>query len=181
MGSEESVALIGEVRWEVQTILNWSDSTIRASQRLLEFSHRLRAEEDDIDLNIVVSKATDLIRDRCEREEILLLHDPDRTIPMVVGRSGQLLQVVLNVIQNAREADRSEWRRALKVAVSASRSRTVDRGSATTRPSCLNRRIRPRRAVPGSYSSFHLGSKIHQIPSGIRQGTIAESAIRRMV
>ena len=103
-GSEESAEFIGEVRREVQTILNWSDSTIRASHRLLEFSHRLRAEEDDVDLNTVVSEATELIRDRCEREEILLLCDPDRTISRVVGKSGQLLQVVLNVIQNAREA-----------------------------------------------------------------------------
>ena len=103
-GSEESAEFIGEVRREVQTILNWSDSTIRAAHRLLEFSHRLRTEEDDVDLNTVVSEATELIRDRCEREEILLLCDADRTIPRAVGKSGQLLQVVLNVIQNAREA-----------------------------------------------------------------------------
>ena len=96
--------LLDQVRRDVQTILNWSDSTIQAAHRLLEYSHRLRAKEADLDLNIVVSEAAELIRDRCEREEIILIVDPDGSIPKVTGKSGQLLQVILNLIQNAREA-----------------------------------------------------------------------------
>jgi len=100
----DTAELLEQVLRDVQTILNWSDSTIQASHRLLEFSHRLRAREAELDLNSVVAEATELIRDRCEREEIILMVDPDESIPKVTGTSGQLLQAILNLIQNARAA-----------------------------------------------------------------------------
>ena len=96
--------LVETIQKDVQIIMNWSDTTVRASQRLMEFSHRLRATDDDIDVNLVVSQAAELIRDRCERERIMLLEDLDRSIPVTEGNGGQVLQVVLNLIQNAREA-----------------------------------------------------------------------------
>ena len=92
------------IQKDVQIIMNWSDTTVRVSQRLMEFSQRLRASDDEIDVNVVVTEAVELIRDRCERESIILLEDLDRSIPATKGNGGQVLQVILNLIQNGREA-----------------------------------------------------------------------------
>ena len=55
-------------------------------------------------VKLVAAEAVDLCRYRCERENILLIADLSDGLPLVIAHPGELLQVMVNLVQNAREA-----------------------------------------------------------------------------
>lgn len=93
-----------ELSSQVRTIHNWTGTAMAAARRLYRFSLLLRAPEGIVEVNEVVADTVELCRYRCEREQILLVVDPCKARAQVRGRAGLLSQVVVNLIQNAREA-----------------------------------------------------------------------------
>jgi signal transduction histidine kinase len=92
------------VRRDAATIHNWASSAMAASRRLLEFSRRHRAGREGVSLNALAAEAADLLRHRCERESIVLMVELSEEDPIVTGWPGPLLQVLVSLIQNSREA-----------------------------------------------------------------------------
>ena len=89
---------------DVRMILNWTRTAMTAANRLREFSRGLREEHQALKLNQLVEEAVSLMRYRCEAEQIILALDLTSDNPSVTGEGGVLLQAVVNLIQNSREA-----------------------------------------------------------------------------
>ena len=92
------------LRTDLITIVNWSRTSADVARRLLDFSRRLRADRGQVDIAEIAAEAVELMRYRCERDGIILACDlePD---PLIVDCwPGRVLQTVVHLIQNAREA-----------------------------------------------------------------------------
>ncbi len=76
----------------------------RVTRGLLSFSRPAAGRLRPLDLNTVIEETLLLIEKQLEKERILLQRRLAPDLPKVVGNAGQLEQVLLNLVTNAREA-----------------------------------------------------------------------------
>ena len=93
-----------ELRARVRTVHTWTGTALSVARRLHSLSSQMREDTGPVDVNGLTTEAVDLCRYRCEREKILLIADLGADLPLVSARPGELLQVLVNLVQNAREA-----------------------------------------------------------------------------
>ncbi len=92
------------LRTRARTVHTWTGMALSVARRLHMMSAHLREDTGPVDVNGLTTEAVDLCRYRCEREEILLIANLGDDLPLVHARPGELLQVLVNLVQNAREA-----------------------------------------------------------------------------
>jgi signal transduction histidine kinase len=95
-----------QLRGRARTVHTWTGTALQSARRLHEMSRLLRDEEQSFDAGAVAVEAAELCRYRCEREGILLLVEAGTGLPEVRGLPGELLQAIVNLVHNAREAIR---------------------------------------------------------------------------
>jgi two-component system, NtrC family, sensor kinase len=118
-------ALSDEQRDSVEVIRS---ETVRAShvlRDLLTFARRSEGSRQPVDLNEVVQRTLRLRAFELEKEGIRLDTVLESTLPPVLGDSGQLQQVVLNLITNALQAMRGRGGGTLRLATRADYDRVT--------------------------------------------------------
>ena len=101
-GIELAKAQPGELRW-LNLAQEAADRAIRLVQQLLQFSRRSRAELQDVIPAALVERTTDLMRETFDRR-IQLHMELSRVWGVIPGDEGQLQQVMMNLLLNARDA-----------------------------------------------------------------------------
>jgi signal transduction histidine kinase len=89
---------------EVRQIFQEAERASTIVQRLLMSARESRPERRKVSLNQVVSRTMDLQKIRLASEQVTVELDLDETLPLVLGDAGQLQQVLMNLIGNARQA-----------------------------------------------------------------------------
>jgi signal transduction histidine kinase/ActR/RegA family two-component response regulator len=89
---------------EVRQIFQEAERASMIVRRLLLSARESRPERRKVSLNQVVSRAMDLQKIRLASEQVTVELDLDETLPLVLGDAGQLQQVLMNLIGNARQA-----------------------------------------------------------------------------
>ena len=89
---------------EARPASNWSLTAMAAARRLLQFSGQLRADSVQMPANDLATEAVELCRYRCEMEGLLLMSDLDPNAGQIEVKPGQVLQILIAMLQNAREA-----------------------------------------------------------------------------
>ena len=102
-GSEATEADEQLVR-DASTIVRWTDTSMGIARQLLALSRRLRDGRCRFDVDSLIRESADLLRYRCEQEDILLIAHVDEPTAEIDGLFGQLQQALVNLIQNSREA-----------------------------------------------------------------------------
>jgi signal transduction histidine kinase len=93
-----------ELRKRARTVHTWTGTALTVARKLHTLATLMRDEDGNCEVNKLISIAVDLCRYRCEREKMLLIADLESDPALVRCNSGELLQVLVNLIQNAREA-----------------------------------------------------------------------------
>jgi signal transduction histidine kinase/CheY-like chemotaxis protein len=89
---------------EVRQIFQEAERASMIVRRLLMSARESRPERRKVSLNQVVSRAMDLQKIRLASEQVTVVLDLDETLPLVLGDAGQLQQVLMNLVGNARQA-----------------------------------------------------------------------------
>ncbi len=89
---------------EVRQIFQEAERASTIVRRLLMNARESRPERRKVSLNQVVSRTMDLQKIRLASEQVTVELDLDETLPLVLGDAGQLQQVLMNLIGNARQA-----------------------------------------------------------------------------
>jgi signal transduction histidine kinase len=92
-----------ELLQDARTARNWSVTAMTAARRLRHFSRQLRAPAKPVAANGLASEAVELFRYQCEVDGLLLISDLADDAGEVNVPPGQMLQVLIALIQNARE------------------------------------------------------------------------------
>ncbi|MBT5058326.1 MAG: HAMP domain-containing histidine kinase [Gemmatimonadetes bacterium] len=101
---EPDARVDAELLQDARTARNWSATAMTAARRLLHFSRQLRAPAKPVAANGLASEAVELCRYRCEVDGLLLMSDLTDDVGEVHVPPGQMLQILIALIQNAREA-----------------------------------------------------------------------------
>jgi signal transduction histidine kinase/ActR/RegA family two-component response regulator len=89
---------------EARQILQEAERASIIVRRLLMNGRESRSERCKVSLNQVVSRTMDLQKRRPASEKVNVELDLDAALPFVLGDAGQLQQVLMNLISNARHA-----------------------------------------------------------------------------
>ena len=92
------------IREEIDAIRRAGLQARTVSERLLEFVRGQKVDKEVINLNRVVQESLELMRRLLEKEQIELEEDLGRNLPWIEAHPGQIQQVVLNLVQNSRDA-----------------------------------------------------------------------------
>ncbi|MDA0336697.1 MAG: HAMP domain-containing sensor histidine kinase [bacterium] len=87
-----------------RTVHTWTGTVLSVARRLHEMATNLRDPACPVVVNDVVSETIELCRYRCERENVLLIAVLGADLPTIRACPGDLLQVLTNLVYNAREA-----------------------------------------------------------------------------
>jgi signal transduction histidine kinase len=90
----EAVEAIGHAGQQVHSVVN----------RLLDFVRGHRPDKEWVNCNRLVQETIELVRRGFAKDGIALEEDLGRNLPWIQAHAGQVRQVVLNLLQNAREA-----------------------------------------------------------------------------
>jgi signal transduction histidine kinase len=89
---------------EVRQIFQEAERASTIVRQLLMNARESQPERRKVSLNQVVSRTMDLQKIRLASEGVTVELDLDETLPLVLGDAGQLQQVLMNLIGNARQA-----------------------------------------------------------------------------
>ncbi len=93
-----------ELHTRARTVHTWTRTALSVARRLHELAAHLRDQAGPVVANDLVSDTVELCRYRCERENVLLISDLSADLPAIPACPGDLLQVLTNLVYNAREA-----------------------------------------------------------------------------
>ena len=93
-----------EVRTALAEMVTDCSRANKVVGRVREFLRRGEAEKAPVDLNAIVRSVVRMLKGRLSKEHVRLTLDLDPGIPRVTGGSGQLQQVIFNLIINAADA-----------------------------------------------------------------------------
>jgi signal transduction histidine kinase len=93
-----------DVAEAVRAISGAGQQAQAVGHRLLDFVRGTKADKEWVNFNRLVQESVELIRRVFTKEQIELQEDLGRNLPWIQAHVGQVQQVVLNLLQNAREA-----------------------------------------------------------------------------
>jgi len=73
-------------------------------KKLLVFASQIQPGEMEINLNTIVAEGIQFFKMRCKKENIVVSTNLDPSIPFFIADSGQLNQVLINLVVNAMQA-----------------------------------------------------------------------------
>lgn len=91
---QESICAISKAGLQAQAVGN----------RLLDFVRGHKSEKEWINFNRLVLETLELMRRMLKKENVVLEQELARNLPWIEAHAGQVQQVVLNLIQNSRDA-----------------------------------------------------------------------------
>jgi two-component system NtrC family sensor kinase len=106
----ESPELSGDVREDLQVILQEAQRTREIVQNLLSFARQTPPEKQSVDINKVLRRTISLRAYDMASHGIELLEEFDSKLPEIIGDAHQLQQVFLNILNNACDAVREAGR-----------------------------------------------------------------------
>ena len=95
--------LPAEVKNDLAVLRRNAQRVARIAQGLLSFARQTPAERVPLDLNQVVEETLLLVEKQAAKEGITIARELAAALPPVLGNANQLQQVLLNLINNARE------------------------------------------------------------------------------
>ena len=93
-----------QVRAHIETVLGGGRRCADIALRLLNYARWLRVGRQPQALNPIVVNALDMMRRQFEKDGVVLLEDLDADLPQVDMWAGQIQAVLLNLLQNSRDA-----------------------------------------------------------------------------
>jgi len=103
----KSEDLTKQVREDIEKILNGSLHAREIIKKLLSFSRPIPPEKSYVNLNHVVEETLYFFDSRCTKEGIVLERSLSRDIQDIYANSGQLAQVITNLVVNSMHATSS--------------------------------------------------------------------------
>jgi PAS domain S-box-containing protein len=107
----ESPELSGDVREDLQVIVQEAQRTREIVQNLLSFARQTPPEKQPVDINQVLRRTISLRAYDMASHGIELVEEFDPKLPDIIGDAHQLQQVFLNILNNACDAVRETSRR----------------------------------------------------------------------
>jgi len=92
------------IRERVEAIHEGGTRVAAIVERLLRFSRVQKGYKQLLDLNVVVCETLALVRYPFETEHVQLIEKLEENLPPVEAHPGQIQQVILNLVQNSRDA-----------------------------------------------------------------------------
>ena len=92
------------VRESIQLISKAAEGTKFSSRRLLDMARGREPERAPIDLNALVMESVELVRRQFKRDQVEIIDELSSGLPLVHGEPAQLQQVLINLLQNGRDA-----------------------------------------------------------------------------
>ena len=92
------------VRESVELISRAAEGTKSSSRRLLDMARGQEPERQLVDLNKLVMETVELVRRQFKRDQIEIADELSSGLPLVHGEPAQLQQIVINLLQNGRDA-----------------------------------------------------------------------------
>jgi two-component system NtrC family sensor kinase len=92
------------VRESLETMLKAGEHTRAIVSRLLDLARGQEAQKQLCDLNQLVTDSLQLIRRQFMRHHVELDENLDPGLPLVEAHAGQIQQVIINLVQNSRDA-----------------------------------------------------------------------------
>jgi signal transduction histidine kinase/CheY-like chemotaxis protein len=93
-----------EVKRGLEKIESEADRCKRIVQNLLIFARKNKPQKRQVDLNAVVESVLELKEYQLKVDNVRVVKDLDPRLPQVMADSGQLQQVVMNIVHNAQQA-----------------------------------------------------------------------------
>jgi len=92
------------MREKVESIYEGGMRASSIAQRLLTFSRQQKNGKREADLSDVVRESLDLVRYQLAADRVQLVEELEENLPLASMHTGQVQQVVLNLVQNSRGA-----------------------------------------------------------------------------
>ena len=100
----EAQGLPAEVKEDLAVLRRNAQRVARIAQGLLSFARQSPGERVVVDLNQIVDETLLLVEKQASKERITVVRELAPDLPPIIGNPNQLQQVLLNLINNAREA-----------------------------------------------------------------------------